>query len=134
MKFCPQCHLLLERVECEGTAFWACRSCGGCWFDVPELRAALSGGRTCLNELDRLFPGIASADIFTGLPRPCPDCRTTMLERRRLEGASSSPPAEPLTCCVCGGVWLEPGEPGLRKQADAVLSPERAGGIEAQAS
>jgi hypothetical protein len=107
MKTCPQCHLMLETVESGGQMAWACRSCGGCWLkagrdkDVTAVLGPLS------ETLARDFSGLASAGMFEGLPRYCPDCRTNLLQPTEI-----TPPAEvrPLACAACGGVWMEADE------------------------
>jgi hypothetical protein len=48
--------------------------------------------------------------MYEGLPKPCPNCRTTQLAR-----AEGTPAPNPRTCPQCRGVWLETGEPGLRE-------------------
>jgi Zn-finger nucleic acid-binding protein len=107
MKTCPQCHLLLEPIQWEGVTVHACRSCGGCWFAASDFGQAMAASRARLAQLNALFPGIASAGAFEGLPKPCPDCRTVLLERKPLAQAAE---ITAMACAQCGGVWLEPGE------------------------
>ncbi len=108
---CPQCSLILEAVEWNGAAIHVCRSCGGCWIDPADFaRIALTAG-TPFAGLDALFPGISSPGMFEGLPKPCPTCRTALLEITSVSGVVS---AKPLTCARCGGRWLDSREPGLR--------------------
>ena len=113
MRFCPQCHLILEAVDWNGSQIHACRSCGGCWLPEAAFVAIVRADSAKLEELDSLFPGIASTGMFEGLPKACPDCRTAMLERTPLEGVEC---AQPSSCPQCGGKWLEAGETGLRKR------------------
>jgi len=104
MRFCPQCHLILESVDCGPVAGYACRSCGGCWFPSGGLASVISGDRQCLGEIGRQFPGIARADTYAGLQLTCPDCKVTYLERQPAEfltGAMSP------VCPKCGGMFLE---------------------------
>lgn len=71
-------------------------------------------------EFNALFPSSVSASMYEGLPKPCPDCRTTQLARN--ESGTGEP--NPRTCPRCGGVWLATGEPGLRDSVEpAIVAP-----------
>src|SRR5437764_20775 len=117
MRFCPQCHLILETADCGGAVASVCRSCGGLWLPVEGLTACTGGDRESLREHARQFPGIARADTYAGLQLSCPDCRITYLERQPIP---SAPDVVHAVCPKCGGTFLEAGartsliDPGAR--------------------
>ena len=111
MRFCPQCSLILESVVWNDLQIHVCRSCGGCWFPADSFARIIQQDPLKLVELEALFPGISSAGMFEGLPKPCPDCRTVMLDRAAIEEVEG---ADPRTCPQCSGKWLEAREKGLR--------------------
>ncbi|MCC6730528.1 MAG: hypothetical protein IT208_14430 [Chthonomonadales bacterium] len=100
MKSCPQCHLWLERVDLAAGSAWCCRSCGGSWFSAGHLAPAIGAGS--LRALNADFPGHASAGAFEGLPLPCPECATVVLE----PAPDVSAPTGALRCPRCAGSWL----------------------------
>src|SRR2546429_2871195 len=104
MKSCPQCHLTLESGEAGEVTYAVCRSCGGCWLTAGALSHALESPTETLAEITRLFPSASSNDIFEGLPKPCPDCRTSLLALCPMPGKESSVCA--FHCERCGGWWL----------------------------
>lgn len=107
MQWCPQCRLLLEPIEWRDASLAVCRSCGGSWLDAETFRRVLDTDPSALSELNRDYPGIASAGMFEGLALNCPDCGSARLE---LQPIPEHPERAALMCLSCGGVWLRPAD------------------------
>ncbi len=99
MKSCPTCHLMLQAVDWDGPAAWACSSCGGLWAAAGNAPAV----RQRSAELAARFPGTGSAAMYEGLPMSCPECRIVRMDPG--EGAGSAR----WRCAKCGGIWLAAG-------------------------
>jgi carbonic anhydrase len=105
MRFCPQCHLILDDTDCAGVPISVCQGCGGCWFGSASLREALKTQPEAIAELDVRYERESRSDNYAGLTAYCPDCRTNALEPGQSPDAANSG----LGCSRCGGTWLRTG-------------------------
>lgn len=126
MKWCPQCRLLLEQIAWRDDSLVVCRSCGGSWLNVQTFRRVLENDPSALGELNRDYPGVASAGMFEGLALNCPDCETARLELQPIPKRSE---CAVLICPSCGGAWLRPadraalGEPSAPAPENVMTPP-----------
>ena len=116
MPSCPLCRLLLESTDWHGATVFACRSCGGTWFDADNIPFALGVRRADLDELNTLYPGLGAAAAFSGLGAPCPRCGTELVLQRLTQAGEEAG----RVCPQCGGIWLEP---DLRARLASLASP-----------
>ncbi|MGC8666787.1 MAG: carbonic anhydrase [Chthonomonadales bacterium] len=99
MKHCPQCSLLLETLSSDELQILVCRGCGGMWLPSPHAFENAARNRRRLQQLLEPYPGVSLAEAFEGLPRRCPQCRTTYLELRK--------DAPGYQCPSCNAIWLD---------------------------
>lgn len=104
MKFCPQCHLILEPMDWQNTTLDVCKSCGGRWFCAAAWNTYTAAGPDSQRELDSQLPPSISGNIYAGLQKSCPDCIT-----EELTITENVPHTDNLifTCGKCCGIWME---------------------------
>jgi Zn-finger nucleic acid-binding protein len=89
------------------------KGCGGLWFDHAELDKITdlhaSAGQALLDTSAR-----ARLPVDVAAKRPCPRCRTVVMQRHFF---SVRQDIEVDECGACGGIWLDAGElAAIRRQ------------------
>ena len=113
---CPACGNILQGTTVAEVSVDVCRGgCGGIWFDNHELRKFDEPHETAgeaLLDVERN----PSIHVDLHRKRDCPRCRNTSLTRRLFHAQRH---VEIDECPTCGGVWLDYGELGEIRSAQA---------------
>ena len=99
---CPHCQNKMESLNKENTEFEACSSCAGMWFDLGELKEAISWQENNHFELKTIVRGDGQPDHAHGYI--CPKCEIIMEERQYAYDSGIHIDG----CPCCRGIFVSP--------------------------
>lgn len=104
---CPACNNELQLLQVTGIKVHACEgSCGGLWFEWPEIKKLAdrnTGAGAELLHVERAD----GVHIFRNIQHPCPRCIHTLLYRHCF---SKTYNYEVDQCSKCAGFWVDAGD------------------------
>jgi Zn-finger nucleic acid-binding protein len=127
---CPACDRTLLRLKTGSVTLDVCHGCGGIWFDHRELEKVNAEHPEAGDSVVE-FDHDSSTHVNESRTRPCPRCKTVILEQK-LYSLGSGVIMD--TCPKCNGLWLDHGElenireslhplPRQRRHADVRKTP-----------